>query len=114
LHTGEKKYSCDVCQKLYAQSSSLYAHNKTAAHIKRMKSKNINVSLTQSSFVDCGESIKLEDIKEEIQEEESVDDPLIIHQGIENSNICEDMKEEIKEEDNFENTLTNKEEIGKQ
>jgi hypothetical protein len=82
--------------------------------MEKIKSKNTNIPLTQSSFVDCGESIKLEDIKEEIQEEESVDDPLIIHQGIKNSNICEDMKEEIKEEENFENTLTNTEEIGKQ
>ena len=109
LHTGEKKYSCDVCQKSYADSNALSRHNKTAAHMEKIKSKNTNIPLTQSSFVDCGESIKLEDIKEEIQEEESVDDPLIIHQGIKNS---EDMKEEIKEEENFENT--NKEEIGKQ
>ena len=32
----------------------------------------------QTSFVDCGEGIKGEDIKEEIKEEESVDDPLSI------------------------------------
>ena len=48
-----------------------------------MKSKNTNLSLTQSSFVDFGESIKEEDIKEDIKEEESVDDPLTIHQEIE-------------------------------
>ena len=36
-----------------------------------MKSKNI--PLSQSSFVDCDKSIKEEDIKEEIKEEESVD-----------------------------------------
>jgi uncharacterized Zn-finger protein len=99
LHTGEKQYSCDVCQKSYAQSSALYKHTKTAAHIKRMKSKNTNILISQSSFVDCGESIKTEDIKKEINEDEGVDDPLIIHQKTENSYICEDIKEDVKEEE---------------
>jgi hypothetical protein len=36
-----------------------------------MKSKNKDLSLTQSSFVDCGETIKEEDIKKEINEEET-------------------------------------------
>ena len=65
----KKPYSCDVCQKSFAISSGIYHHNKTADHTERMKSKNTNNPLTQSSFVDCGESIKLEDIKEEINEE---------------------------------------------
>ena len=49
--------SCDVCQKSYAKSSNLSRHDKTAAHIESMKSKNTNIPITQSSFVDCGESI---------------------------------------------------------
>ena len=100
VHTGEKPYSCDICQKYYADSSELSQHNKTAAHRERIKSKNI--SLAQSSFVDCGEYIKEEDIKNEIIGVENddpltIDDSLSIHQETENINICEDIKEEIKE-----------------
>ena len=102
----------DVCQKSYAQSSTLYTHNKTAAHIERMKSKNTNVSLTQSNFVDCSESIKEEDIKDEIKNEENVEDPLTIHQKIENSNICKDIKEEVKEEESVEVPSFNEQELG--
>ena len=93
VHTGEKPYSCDVCQKSYASSSGLSQHNKTAAHIKRMKSNNTNIP--QSSFVDCGESIKEEDIKEEINEEESVDDPLSIEgETTKSENIAIEFKKE--------------------
>ena len=53
-----------------------------------------------------------EDIKEELKGEESVDDPLTIHQEIENSNICEDIKKEIKEEKNVEVPSFNQQEIG--
>ena len=76
-----------------------------------MKSKTADISLTQSSFVYCGKSIKDEDIKEEINEEESVDNPQSIQQETENRNICEDIKEEINEEESVNNPLTIQQEI---
>jgi hypothetical protein len=54
-----------------------------------MTSKNRIIPPKQSSFVDCGEAIKEEDIKEEINEEESVDDPLTIQQEIDRIDIEE-------------------------
>ena len=92
MHTGEKP-----CQKSFTTSSDLSRHNKTASHFVRMKSKNTNIPITLSCFVDFGESIKEEDIKEEIKEEGSVDDPLSIQEGnrrSDNDNIFTGGKEE--------------------
>ena len=61
--------------------------------------------------MDCGENIKLEDIKGELNEEESVEDPLSIHQETENNNICEDIKEEINEEESVDDPLSVHQEI---
>ena len=62
-------------------------------HIEKFSSRNTNVPLTQNSFVDCDESIKEEDIKEEIKEEENVDDPST------KTYIKEEIKVEVNESD---------------
>ena len=68
-----------------------------------MKSRNTNIPL---SFINCAESIKEEDIKEEVKDKESVDDPLPIHYEIANSNECPYIRKEINEEDNVDDPLS--------
>ena len=47
-----------------------------------------NTHTTPTHFVDCGVTIKSEDIKEEINEEESVEDPLFIdHESVNNNDF---------------------------
>ena len=58
------------------------------------------------------ESIKEEAIKEEIKEEESVEDPISIHKESENRNVIEDIKEDIKEEESIEDTSACDQETG--
>ena len=89
-----------------SQSSNLSQHCKSSAHLKIKERKKKGLSFNENTFVDCGENIKLEDIKGEINEGESVEDPLSIHQEAKNSNICEDMKEEIKEEESVDDPLS--------
>ena len=88
IHTGEKPYSCELCQKSYYSSSDLSRHIKTAKHLKKLESiKNADPPSALTSFVDCGEA----DIKQEIKEEETLDeDPLSI-------NMEAESVEEIKE-----------------
>ena len=96
IHTGEKPYKCEVCKKNYRSNGELTRHTKTASHFKMKESQNLNSSSTQTNFVDCGESIKVEDIKEEINEEESVDDPLFFKE--ERTTSDGDNNVEVKEE----------------
>ena len=80
----------------------------TINHLFTLKNEDkeyVEPSFYKSTFVDCGKTIKIEDIKDEINKVESVDDPLSIHQDTENSNICEVIKEEVKEEESVDDPL---------
>ena len=82
IHTGEKPNSCNFCKKSFSTSSKLTRHNKTSAHLNMKKSMIVDSSTNINNFVDCGETIKNETIKEEIDEEQSsVEDPLCFLQN---------------------------------
>ena len=96
IHTGEKLYKCDTCKKAFTHKGSLAYHKRldkciTAATFDAKKIINKDSSTNQnSSNNDCVERKEVETIKEEINEEESFDDHLSIHQD-----------NEIKEEDMY-------------
>ena len=94
IHTGEKLYKCEICEKVFTLIGNLVKHKRihkgnTAANSDRKKIINGDSSTHQNSANDCGEGEELETIKEEINEEERVDDPLSIYQD--NDNKEEDM-----------------------
>ena len=76
IHTDEKVYSCEICQKSFSQVTGLSYHNQTSEHLKRIKSTEIDTLSNSNNFVDCGEIIKVETIKEEVSDDVSVNDPL--------------------------------------
>jgi hypothetical protein len=83
---------------MYSTSTHLSRHNKTAKHLERKEMQNTDLSSKQSSLLECGASIKLEDVKEEIKEEESFTDnapfPIIL---ITESIVKQEINEELKE-----------------
>ena len=104
VHSDDKPYSCDICKISFSERSTLSLHFKTSTHLNSKESKDL--LFHKNTFIDCDEDIKKEDIKGEINEEESVDDPLSFQQGNENSNICKDIKEEVKEEEGVDDPLS--------
>ena len=103
LHTGEKPHECDICKKTFTRKDNLNAHktihtrekpfscellrhNKTTAHLNI--NKRVNIDLSSNDNVNC----EVETIKNEINNDESFDDPHPIHQETEN-----------KDEDRFDN-----------
>ena len=96
--TGERPYSCLLCQKSYYLSSSLSRHNSSPEHLRKFEStKNTGPAPVSTSFVDCGEA----DIKLEIKGEETLDeDPISIKIEAESVEVI--IKEEIKEEEGIE------------
>ena len=68
-------------QKIFSSTSYLVKHNKTAVNLNTKKfreiiKKSVNIDSTSNLdyYVECGESLKVKSIKEEISEDESVDD----------------------------------------
>ena len=66
LHTGERPFKCEICEKTFVRYIDLIKHNKSVKHVKKLESINC---------VDCGEvNNKLENkdeipVKPEIKEE---------------------------------------------
>ena len=116
IHTCEKAYSCEICLKSFVTKSDLSWHNKTAEHLARKESDNIESSSNSNNIVDCGKVIKVETIKEEINEEESVE--VCIHKKAKVMILSHDIKvnvikEEINEKESVENLPFIQQEIGK-
>ena len=106
IHTGEKQFSCNICHKSFSQSIHLTRHNLTTIHLKRMKSIEHSSSSLETS-IDCSEWVKVETIKEEISDEEIVDDLHSSHiESVKTLFLIPDIKiEEIKEEIKMEESV---------
>ena len=72
IHTCEWPYSCKLCDEHFSLSSDLSNHNKSSKHLNKMQS---NSNSAPTPFFNCRQV----DVKEEIKEEEILEeDPLSI------------------------------------
>ena len=66
----KKPFHCNLCKKSFSTKGNLGQHQKTQGHlIMFMEKKHAREKSIPDNFVDCGETIK-----EEIEEEENVDE----------------------------------------
>ena len=75
IRTGERPYICDICELSFIHGKQLSRYKKSSTHMNRV----------ETNFVDCWESIKVEDIKEELYEEVIDEDDILNFQEINDS-----------------------------
>ena len=82
MHSGEKPFSCKLCDKHYTCISTLSRHKKSPGHLEMMKSCSNTVPTSVTISLIKREEVY---IKEEIKEEEIFDeDPLSIQMRADN------------------------------
>jgi len=62
IQIGERTYSCKLCDKHYTTSSHISTYNKSLRHLYIM---NRNSNTAPTTFFNCGEVIKEEEIFDE-------------------------------------------------
>jgi hypothetical protein len=89
IHTDERPYLYEMCQKSFSSSSNLNDHKKRVSHLKR---QNAMPYSNLSNYINCGKPLKPKDLKEE---ENNIKDIKI-----------EDIKEELNEVESVEDPLS--------
>ena len=64
MHSGEKPFSCKLCDKHYTSISTLSRHKKSPGHIAKSCSNLVHPPIS-FSFIKCEEVYIKEEIKEE-------------------------------------------------